>query len=79
MLKHVRKSLLPIFSSVVLPSQWGSGLNGGETAICHLYLRNLVDIAFRDRVCLSCLFVDIVTAFAALMRLLVFPAVDGDL
>ncbi len=39
----VRKKLFPIASKLCVDSQFGGGLNGGETAIAHLYLRMFVD------------------------------------
>ena len=76
--KHVRRNLLPTFQSGSLSTQWGSGLNGGETAITHLYVRNLVHIAQASNKSLALLFLDISTAFASLTRHLVFDLDDGD-
>ena len=39
----VRKKLFPIANKLCVDSQFGGGLNGGETAIAHLYLRMFVD------------------------------------
>ena len=49
-----------------------SGLNGGETAIAHLYARNLSHIAQNSKCSVALLFVDISSAFASLVRHLVF-------
>ena len=39
----VRKKLFPIANKLCVDSQFGGDLNGGETAIAHLYLRMFVD------------------------------------
>ncbi len=39
----VRKRLFPLANAICVDSQFGGGLNGGETAIAHLYLRMFVD------------------------------------
>ena len=40
---HVRRVIRPLVSFPSLGSQYGSGLNGGETAIAHLYMRSVID------------------------------------
>ena len=39
----VRKKQFPIASKLCVDSQFGGGLDGGEMAIAHLYLRMFVD------------------------------------
>ncbi len=39
----LRKKLFPLANLLCVDSQFGGGLNGGETAIAHLYLRLFVD------------------------------------
>ena len=59
--KHIRRVLMPDLDQHILSAQWGSGHNGGETAIAHLYARNMIHIAQRDKLSLSMIFTDITT------------------
>ena len=43
--KLLRKRLLPTARLLVLGTQFGGGLNGGETAFTHLYIRLIMDAA----------------------------------
>jgi len=76
--KLVRHALLPAARGFALESQWGSGLHGGETAITHLYVRNLYHIARVTGQSLSLLFLDITSAFASLVRRIIFDIEAGD-
>ena len=61
-----------------LNTQFGGGLNGGETAFAHLYVR-LVNQACKatDKTCAN-LFLDVIGAFASLLRCIVFDTEAGD-
>lgn len=74
----VRKALLPAARVFSLETQFGSGLNGGETANTHLCVRNLHHVAHAFNRSLSLLLLDISFAFATMVRLLVFSVEVGD-
>ena len=76
--KFVRHALLPAAKGYALESQWGSGLHGGETAITHLYVRNLYHMARVSGKSLSLIFLDISSAFASLVRRIIFDVEAGD-
>ena len=38
-MRMIRGRLLPLASAIVLDSQFGGGLKGGETAFAHLFVR----------------------------------------
>ena len=69
---------MPRAHSMSLNAQFGGGFNGGETAFAHLYVR-LVNEACRHakRTCAN-LFLDVISAFASLLRCIVFDCEDGD-
>ncbi len=54
------------------------GLNGGETAIAHLYLRLVVDAIINNKTSGALIFVDVTSAFATLLRRIVFDIDQGD-
>ena len=56
----------------------GGGLNGGETAIAHLYLRLIVDFINNSQKSGAILFFDVCSAFATLLRRIVFDIDQGD-
>lgn len=37
--KHIRKNTLPLVGELTSNTQYGSGLNGGKTAVAHLHAR----------------------------------------
>jgi len=74
----IRKSLLPFASNIVGISQFGSGFNGGETAFAHLYLRLLYDYARKIQMSCAILFLDVSSAFASLLRRIIFVDDTGD-
>ena len=76
--KIIRKTLLPMASSIVGYTQFGSGFNGGETAIAHLVLRLHFDVCKMYQTPGSSLFLDVVSAFASLLRRIVFDNEQGD-
>ena len=76
--KLIRRTLMPLANKMTLNSQCGGGLNGGEAAIAHFYIRNIVDISHVEGVSCAVLFLDIVTAFATLLRRIVFDVCHSD-
>ncbi len=74
----VRKKLFPIASKLCVDSQFGGGLNGGETAIAHLYLRLFVDFINNSSNSGAILFYDVCNAFATLLRRIIFDIDLGD-
>ena len=59
-------------------SQFGSGLNGGETAFAHLYVRLFHDYCKCFKISSAVMFMYIVTAFAVLLRRIIFEPCDCD-
>ena len=76
--KTIRTSLMPALSDVTCATQFGSGLHGGETAIAHLCLRSFFEIGRLMKKTVATLFLDIVTAFASMVRRIVFDVDEGD-
>ena len=78
MAKHNRIKLLPRAHNISLDIQFGGGYNGGETACAHLYVR-LVNQSCRcaKKTCAN-LFLDVISAFASLLRCIVFDCDNGD-
>ena len=52
----LRPRLFPIISSICVGTQFGSGLNGGETAFAHIYLRLFNDFCASKNVSSSVVF-----------------------
>ena len=78
MQRLVRKKLFPIANRLCVDSQFGGGLNGGETAIAHLYLRMFVDFINQSNLSGAIIFYDVCSAFATLLRRIVFDIDQGD-
>ena len=76
--KHIRKSLLSVAISFSRATQFGGGFNGGETSFAHLYIRLIIDICKVHNSSSSVLFIDVVAAFASLMRHVVFYNPNTD-
>ena len=74
----VRKRLFPIANAICVDSQFGGGLNGGETAIAHLYLRMFVDFINNSSTSGAIVFYDVCSALATLLRRIVFDVDQGD-
>ena len=76
--KYIRNKLLPRAHKISLDTQFGGGFNGGETAFAHLYVR-LVNQSCRcaKKTCAN-LSLDVISAFASLLRCIVFDFEDGD-
>jgi len=77
-LKLVRKQLLPVATLLSHDTQYGGGLNGGETAFAHLQIRIVQDTCMHLRLSSSTLFLDVVAAFASMLRRTVLPSDGGD-
>jgi len=77
-MKLIRKRLLPLAASLTKQTQFGGGLNGGETAFAHLYVRLIIDWAINSQTSCSILFLDAVAAFASMLRRIVFNYEHGD-
>jgi len=76
--KLIRQRLLPLAAKLVKRTQFGGGLNGGETAFAHLYVRLVIDWAINSSTSCSIIFLDVVAAFASMLRRIVFNYEDGD-
>ena len=76
--KRVRKLLIPYAFDLVGDFQFGAGFNGGETALPHLYVRLYTDYCNHHKINSSLLFVDVASAFASLMRRIIFDTEQGD-
>ena len=74
----LRKSLVPLAHKLCVGTQFGGGLNGGETAIAHLYLRLIVDAILHNKTSGALIFVDVTSAFATLLRRIVVDINQGD-
>ena len=61
-----------------METQFGSGLNGGSTEVAHLMLKAYFDYASAKKQMMGALFVDISTAFAAMVRSVIFPMPASD-
>ena len=75
---HIRRSLVPMAKVLCGGSQFGSGFNGGETAFAHLYVRLFFDYCKFYKTSCALIFMDIVTAFAVLLRRIIFDDFDND-
>jgi len=74
----VRKKLFPLANVLCIDSQCGGGLNGGETAIAHLYLRLFVYFINNSQKSGAIVFYDVCSPFATLLRRIVFDIDQGD-
>ncbi len=75
---HIRSIIVPVARVLCGGSQFGSGLNGGETAFAHLYVRLFLDYCKHYKLSCANIFMDIVTAFAVLLRRIIFDDFDND-
>ena len=75
---HLRHHMLPIVRHMAWGTQFGSGLNGGETCMAHLYIRTAFELCSHANVSAAVLFLDVVAAFASMLRRLVFDEDHGD-
>jgi hypothetical protein len=75
---HIRRAILPLAKCLSLETQYGSGMNGGETAVAHLYLRIIMHASKTAGLSSAVLFVDVSSAFATMLRRIVFQTDQGD-
>ena len=75
---HVRSCILRMVKYMSVDTQFGSGMNGGESAMAHLYVRCVIDAAKFLKCGMSILYMDVATAFATMLRRLVFDTEQGD-
>ena len=47
--KYIRTNVLPLVDNLTSNTQYGSGLNGGETAIAHLHARLFLEAAIHSK------------------------------
>lgn len=76
--KLVRKRLLPVAVGLSHDSQFGSGFHGGETAFAQMYVRLVVDSAVNLSISCGTSYLDVVAAFATLLRRIIFNVEEGD-
>ena len=74
----IRNNLLPAAQHHCGQNQFGSGLNGGETAFAHLYIRLISEYFKAVSKSSAILFVDVTTAFAVLLRRIIFDPEEND-
>ena len=63
-----RQVLNSVVSSATVSTQWGSGLHNGATDVVHLYMNACRDLAELRQLSVSCIFLDIKTAYASIQR-----------
>ena len=63
-IKLIRRGIIPIIKDIVGNSQRGSGFNGGETAIIHLYLQLITEYFISNKKSGANAFLDVASAFA---------------
>jgi len=76
--KHLRRNLVPRAKLLVHASQFGGGFNGGETAFTNLSIRCAADLCKSQGLSFSALYVDVVSAFASMLRRAAFDVNEGD-
>ena len=76
--KELREILLPYAHQLARPTQFGSGLNGGETGFAHLYIRLITEACKAAQDSIAVLYIDVTTAFAVLLRRIIFDCDGGD-
>ena len=74
----IRTRVFPLLSKVASPTQYGSGLSGGETTFAHLACQLFVDTVKGKHISGSLLFVDIVAAFASCLRKIVYMDPENE-
>ena len=76
--KIIRTAVFPLASSLVSGTQFGSGFSGGECAIAHLAVQIFIDYARETSTSSSLLFVDLIQAFASMIRKVCLRDPSGD-
>ena len=74
----VRGHVNTVARSFVNNTQYGSGLNKGNAEYAHLYVKAAVDCAEIRSLSVSVLFLDVKTAFAAMLRHFVLPSQESE-
>eukprot|EP00973_Karenia_brevis_P016508 2260668-Karenia_brevis.AAC.1 len=69
----MRCALKGPLENIVPECQFGGGCNTGATSVAHLLARAQVDLAIQGGVCVIQWFLDVKTAFAAMLRSLAIP------
>ena len=77
-LRTIRYILIPACKNYVSTTQYGSGLNKGDTGVAHLLIRCIADFASMKNMATCTLYLDIVAAFATLLRRIVSDVQEGD-
>ena len=76
--KLVRGQFMPFGATLVGKIQFGSGFNGGETAVAHLYIRGFADSLDECNCSGSRNVLDVVNAFASLSRRILLSVDESD-
>lgn len=76
--KLIRKRFLPFAVALSHDTQYGGGFHGGETAFIQLHVRLYVDAAIHAGLAVGCLYLDVVAAFATMLRRILFNSEEGD-
>ncbi len=74
----IRKRFMKLAMNLSHDTQYGGGLNGGETAFAQLYVRLVIDYAVNSSTSCSTLYLDVVAAFATMLRRVIFDSDSGD-
>jgi hypothetical protein len=74
----IRKRFMKLAMNLSHDTQYGGGLNGGETAFAQLYVRLVIDYAVNTSTSCSTLYLDVVAAFATMLRRVIFDVDSGD-
>jgi hypothetical protein len=74
----IRNFLQPDLAAYSVSTQWGSGLNGGDTAVAHLAVRTLLELGNAYGTTCGLLFMDLIAAFPSSLRRIVFDVEQGD-
>eukprot|EP00973_Karenia_brevis_P015578 2132039-Karenia_brevis.AAC.1 len=75
---HYRGHAKPVLETYALDTQYGSGLHGGATDVAHLLLRAMLDCAAVAKMSCAILFIDVISAFASVCRVVGLPIPDSD-
>ena len=71
--RSVRNLLIDGVAATAIPTQMGSGFNGGATDVGHLYCKMCFILAHSLRLSAGLIFVDATSAFASLQRRISIP------
>ena len=77
-IKLIRPRFLSLALNIAHQSQYGGGFNGGETAFAQIYMRLVVDASISNLQSCGILYLDVVAAFATMLRRIVFDFEEGD-